>query len=159
MTGEQSKFIKQLVERNSAAMWRYAYRQIGDQQTAQDMVQETFLTACCKAEVVCRHENPSGWLFITLHHLILRETTKRSREVSCENMEFISTETEEIDLPLELYLPNTLSEQDREILLWRLRDEYTFEEIARRRGISEVACRQQLSRAMRRCREELEKSF
>ena len=66
---------------------------------------------------------------------------------------------DEIELPLEMYIPGTLSKIDREIILWRVKDGLSIKEISALRGISEAACRKQISRAFQRCRKELEKSL
>ena len=60
------------------------------------------------------------------------------------------------DLPMEEYLPHSLSEKERELLLWRIRDGLSFQEIADRRGLTEAACRKQVSRLMQKCRQLLD---
>lgn len=52
------------------------YRRVGDWHLAEDLVQETFLTACCKSERVCAHKKPVAWLFETLNNLTLRESRR-----------------------------------------------------------------------------------
>ncbi len=154
MTQEQSDFIGQLVQLYGKRMAQLTYRRTGDRQLAMDLVQDTFLAACCKAEHLFHHENPPGWLYLTLHHLTLRELDRRGHEVNYDDVQFFAGYVED-ELPMEYFLPNTLSAKDRELLLMRLRDGLTFEEIAELRGITVVACRQQMSRAVRRCREAL----
>lgn len=154
MTQEQRMFIEQLAQLHGRRMAQLTYRRLGDHDTTKDIVQETFLIACCKVKEVYEHENPPGWLYLTLHNLTKRELNRRKREVICDDIQSLPVFVED-DLPMELFLPNTLSAKDRELLLMRLRDGLTFEEIAELRGITVVACRQQMSRAVRRCREAL----
>ena len=66
------------------------------------------------------------------------------------------TETCEIELSLEYHLPDGLNEQEKKLLLARIEEERSIPEIAEALGISEVACRQRLSRAVRKCRELME---
>ena len=47
---------------------------------------------------------------------------------------------------LEDLLPGWLTEQERQILLWRARDGLSFQEIARRLGCSEHACHAKMYR-------------
>lgn len=159
MTLEQSEFIENLAHQYTKHMMNLTYRRIGDIDTACDLVQETFLIACCKANCVCNHINPPGWLFFTLNNLILREITRQKREIPSDRVEDFFLEMDEIELPLEMYIPGTLSKIDREIILWRVKDGLSIKEISALRGISEAACRKQISRAFQRCRKELEKSL
>ena len=154
MTQEQIDLIAQLAEHHGAHMVQLTYRRTGDEQQAQDIVQETFLTACCRAEVLAAHVNPAGWLYQVLTFLTRRKQEKYKRELHCEAPPAVFPSPES-SLPLECYLPNTLSPQDRELLVMRLQDDLSYQEIAERRGITEAACRQQMSRAKRRCRDAL----
>ena len=154
MTQEQNALIAQLAKHHSAHMIQLTYRRTGDEQQAQDIVQETFLTACCRAEVLADHVNPAGWLYQVLNFLTRREREKHKREFCCEEPAAVFPSPES-SLPLECYLPNTLSPQDRELLVMRLQDDLSYQEIAERRGITEAACRQQMSRAVHRCRDAL----
>ena len=77
MTKEQHDFINQLAERYGAHMAQLSIRRIGDRDIALDLVQETFLIACCKADTVCTHVKPAAWLYQTLSNL-----TKQSRKSS-----------------------------------------------------------------------------
>lgn len=59
---------------------------------------------------------------------------------------------ESMNLPMHLYLPTGLSEQDKELILLRIDKKLSFDEIAEYYGITNDACRQRLSRAIRKCR-------
>lgn len=59
---------------------------------------------------------------------------------------------ESMDIPMHLYLPTGLSEQDKELILLRIDKKLSFDEIAEYYGITNDACRQRLSRAIRKCR-------
>lgn len=158
MTKEQHDFINQLAERYGAHMAQLSIRRIGDRDIALDLVQETFLIACCKADTVCTHVKPAAWLYQTLSNLTKQESEKFKREIHWDDFERISG-SEDLDPSMELYIPDSLSDSDRELLLLRFRDELSHREIAQRRGISEPACRKQLSRAVQRCREALKKEM
>lgn len=158
MTKEQHDFINQLAERYGAHMAQMSIRRIGDRDIALDLVQETFLIACCKADTVCTHVKPAAWLYQTLSNLTKQESEKFKREIHWDDFERISG-SEDLDPSMELYIPDSLSDSDRELLLLRFRDELSHREIAQRRGISEPACRKQLSRAVQRCREALKKEM
>lgn len=59
---------------------------------------------------------------------------------------------ESMNLPMYLYLPTGLSEQDKELILLRIDKKLSFDKIAEYYGITNDACRQRLSRAIRKCR-------
>jgi RNA polymerase sigma-70 factor (ECF subfamily) len=51
----------------------------------------------------------------------------------------------------------TLSDDHRDVVIWKLFEDRSFAEIARRSGVSEDACKMRFSRALRALRGELEK--
>lgn len=155
MDNRQQEIIHSLMVRHTTSMVRLTYRRVGDGHLAEDLVQETFLTACWKADQVCSHPRPTGWLFETLNYLTLREV-RRSYHT-----EVLLDETSdaygELELPMHIYLPAGLSEQDKELILLRVDKGLSFDEIAEYYGITNVACRKRLSRAIQKCRTLLEK--
>ena len=52
---------------------KLAYRLTGDEQVADDMVQETFYLALLHYDVLAVHPRPGGWLVITLYNLVMNE--------------------------------------------------------------------------------------
>lgn len=156
MTKGQMELINNLVEQHARAMVQLTYRRVGDKELAQDLVQETFLTACCKSEAVYEHDKPVAWLYNTLQKLTMREMNRsyHSSELPLPDEE-PSGETA-VDLPMQYYLPKELNGKERELILARLECGMSFGEIAEQKGISETACRQQYSRAMRKCRSLME---
>lgn len=100
MDKQQREYIHHLMLQYSDAMVRLTYRRVGDWHLAEDLVQETFLTACCKSERVCGHKKPVAWLFETLNNLTLRESRRfYHTEVSIED---IAESYELTELPMGL---------------------------------------------------------
>lgn len=153
----QNETIHSLMVRHSTLMVQLTYRRIGDWQLAEDLVQETFLTACCKADVVCSHDKPVAWLYKTLDNLTFRESRRRYHKSEIPLSDW-KTETCEMELSLEYHLPAGLNEQERKLLVARIEEEHSIPEIAEMLGISEAAYRQRLSRAIRRCRKLMERA-
>lgn len=154
MNSQQRECIHHLMHKYSKTMVQLTYRRTGDWHLAEDLVQETFLTACCKPEQICGHAKPVGWLFETLNHLTLRET-RRSYHAEVPLEDAVAGYAH-VDLPMACYIPIGLNEIEREIILLRIDKGYSFLELAEHFGISEAACRQRLSRALRKCRTLLE---
>ena len=135
MDKQQREYIHHLMLQYSDAMVRLTYRRVGDWHLAEDLVQETFLTACCKSERVCGHKKPVAWLFETLNNLTLRESRRfYHTEVSIED---IAESYELTELPMACHIPMGLSGSEQEIILLRIDKGYSFLELAEHFGISE----------------------
>lgn len=156
MTKEQNDLITRLVREYGDRLFWMANRYTANADIAEDMIQETMLTACCKIEVLATHENQLGWLMKTLSNLAKREMSKAHYQDLPLELDFIK-EIAEMELPMEFYLPEGLDEKERTIILLRIGREMSYGEIADIMGISEDACRQKLSRTVRKCRGLMEK--
>ena len=84
-----------------------------------------------------------------------RRRVKRHPETSLDSLLNLAGETPAN--ALEDMLPKQLSKADREILIWRFEQNMDYDEIADRLGISETGCRSRVSRAVKHCRELMEK--
>lgn len=151
MNKEQSSFISALHSKYAPSMVQLTYRRIGDVELSKELVQETFLVACCKPEVICRHSNPAGWLFNTLKKITMREMKKSYHSEVFLNSDF-ADESKELKLPMDLYIPQELAVSERELINMRVNEGMSYTEISNVKGISEVACRKQVSRAFEKCR-------
>lgn len=151
MTKDQERFLDMLVERHGPSMLQLARRFTGDAKLAEDVVQDTLLIACKKINTLYRHDCPAGWLFKTLNNVIKRENKRayHQREIPLED--WILT-VQESDSSIREFLPSGLSEREEDLLVWRLEEELTYEDIAARLGITPVACRQQVCRTIRKCK-------
>lgn len=137
MDKQQREYIHHLMLQYSDAMVRLTYRRVGDWHLAEDLVQETFLTACCKSERVCGHKKPVAWLFETLNNLTLRESRRfYHTEVSIED---IAESYELTELPVACHIPMGLSGSEQEIILLRIDKGYSFLELAEHFGMLVVA--------------------
>ena len=155
MTAKEKSFIVDMMEQHEQFLYQVAYRRLGDRELAKDMVQETFLTLTAKVDQVIVHKNPAGWLFKTLSYLICRE-----QERACHYYEMPLSEQDGQPvvptMPLADILPGGLREEDQELLILRFEEQLDYRQIAEKKGIKEAACRQRVSRAIRRCRELME---
>ena len=152
MTPQQQQLICRLMDRHSPLMAQLAYRKTGDRMLAEDLVQDAFLLACNKIDLVEQHCNQAGWLYDVLNKLILRELKRayHTREIPLDTIEDFGYEKDPSGL--EDILPEALTTEERELLCLRLEQELSHREIALKKGITEAACRQQLSRLYRKCR-------
>ena len=152
MTPGQKEMIGQLMRQYAPLMVQLTFRRTGDPQLSEELVQETFLTACKKADIICNHEKPLAWLYQTLQYLTMKEINRacHSREQSSEELQDIAA----ADDPPAFHeiLPRTLTTEERRILILRFEHRLPHREIAEALGISEAACRKQVSRTLQKCR-------
>lgn len=148
----RDSFITALFVKERPRLIKLAYRLTGNEQVADDMVQETFYLALLRYDVLAAHPRPGGWLTVTLYNLILNER-RRLNHSECSLDELGPQPAAEQSPPLEESLPRQLSPADRQLLIWRFEEQLNHREIADRLGISEGACRTRVCRAVDKCRQ------
>jgi RNA polymerase sigma factor (sigma-70 family) len=149
-------FFQSLYEANYRKMIQFAYRVVGNMETAQDLVQDTFLLALFKPNGLSNHPNPKGWLMQTLKNLALNEKRRMQAhpQVPLESVEQVLGE--EPGIPFDVVLPRKLSQEEKVILTLRFEQQMDYQEIAEQLGISESGCRSRLSRALAHYRKLIE---
>ena len=152
VTREQIDLLDALAAEHLGRMAQLTFYRVDNADLANDLVQEALLTACLKIDEVYYHENPVGWLYKTLDFLTKREMRKAYHKAEIPLIEDVPSKNNTTDLPMENYLPQGLTEQERTLLLLRIKEDRSFDEIAQMRGITPTTCRKQLSRAVEKCR-------
>ena len=66
MADKETAFVVKLMKKHSPAMAQLTYRRTGSRETTEDLIQEVYLLAYCKRSTLYTHDNPAGWLFMTL---------------------------------------------------------------------------------------------
>lgn len=162
MTDAQNQAIVALYERWAKTMVHLTFRRLHNMELAKDLVQEVFVIACCKAEdMFSRGDNPKAWLFRALENVTMQQLRKGhlGREIPLDSMAEFSVATEHSMLGAHFLFPKELSKEEKEILLWRIDEGLTYEEISRRCNATPEACRKRFSRAVHHCRLLLEKNI
>ena len=131
-------------------MFRLAYRMLGSREKAEDLVQDTFVLALFNRQRFETHPNQEGYLMVAL-----RKSEYRL-DVPLDGVP--EPASREPDAPLESILPAQLSEEDKQLLIWRFEKQLSYREISGRLGISEAGCRSRVSRAVARCRKYFEEN-
>lgn len=151
------KLLETLYKENYNAMMQTALRATGDYHLAQDLVQEAFLTATLKIDKVMEHHQPKFWLYKTLHYILLRENGRAYHTREAELIENVHADKDTLSDNLEYILPKELAYKERELLILRFEKEWSYEQIAEYKGISQTACRKKMSRAVNHCKNLFEK--
>ena len=155
---QTNRSFQELYEKLHDKMLRVAYRMVGNVETAEELVQDTFLLALFQKEKLALHPSPEGWLMRALQNLALNEQRrlKNHPQISLDSLLDVAGESHLNSI--EEILPKQLSKQDCEILRWRFEQNMDYDKIADRLGISTSSCRSRVSRAVMRCKELLQQS-
>lgn len=151
-----NSFLRELFQAEYLNLYRYAFRLVREEELAKDIVQETFMTALLRQDQLLGHAAPARWLKTVALNLIRNERRKAAnrRTVWMEDLPEALFAWEDVK-SLDEILPNTLSEEERKLLIWRFEDRLDDQLIADRLGITRNAVRMRVSRALRHCRQEL----
>ena len=154
MRDEQKLFICQLCKKHAKKMYWLSVRRTEDRNLAQDLVQEVFLTACSKADIICAHKNPAGWLYNALNKLTLKELDKSYHQeiLISDNILSVIPKEDDVQLSLKAYLPTGLTERERLLIIMRLEQNEPYFKIAEKLGVSVESCRVLYSRALKKCK-------
>lgn len=125
---------------------------LGSMENAQDIVQEAFMLALTCWDEVSSHPLPEGWLALAVKNLVRNELRRFSNHEELPLDFFAEQAAPRNEYPLSHLLSNKLSEEDRQLLIWRFEKQMDYRQMADRLGISETACRSRVSRAVQRCR-------
>jgi RNA polymerase sigma-70 factor, ECF subfamily len=142
-------------------IYRYLFHRTGDSDRAADLTQETFASAA-RALASADTKEPLGLLYRTAQRRFIDELRRRRANPIVVQLDDVELEAlpagygREIVAALRRAL-GTLSDDHRDVVVWKLFEDRSFAEIARRAGVSEDACKMRFSRALRALRAELEK--
>ena len=153
---ERNDRLQILYESLHDKMIKVAYRMIGNIETAEDLVQSTFLLALFHPKELLLHPSPEGWLMRVLQNLALNERRRLQRHQDISFDTLINVAGVSPASSIKEILPKKLPEHEKEILIWRFEENLDYDEIADRLGISPVGCRSRVSRAISHCRKLLE---
>lgn len=152
--------LTKLIEEHHESLYRFAYRISGSSYDAEDLTQETFLTAHAKLGQVRDPAAVKSWLFTILRNHFCKRLRDRKgvREVSLENV--IEPETKDLYIDqieseeLQAVL-NQLTEEYRTVVVLYYFEELPYKEIAACLEIPIGTVMSRLSRAKTFLRSEL----
>ena len=160
----QASDFKQLFLPCHRKLFSVAYRLMGNAQTAEDMVQETFLKLWMQRDKIERIDNPEAYSITVLRRIFydkmraghLQEVDKDVGSLQVSSSQNISKQLEEADEYQRVrQLITHLPEPQARIMLMRDIEERSFDEISIETGLTEVNIRSILSRTRKKIREQI----
>ena len=152
--------ITALIGRYYAEVYRQAYRLSGNVADAEDLTQQTFLTAHERLHQLGDMEKAGGWLSAILRNGYLK-SRRRERPVAAANLDLdVDSIPEAVSEPdidrqrLQLAL-NELADEFKIVLVMFYFEECSYKEIAEKLGISLGTVMSRLSRAKGHLRKRL----
>lgn len=150
--------IEELVATHHAALYRYAYRLSGKVADAEDLVQQTFMTACRKLDQVREPEHVSAWLYAILRSCFLKSCRKPQPlpagplELNLDQLADEASPPAELDGDqLQLALDQLPLEYKMVVLLFYF-EHCSYKEIAERLDVPMGTVMSRLARAKQRLR-------
>ena len=146
------EYLEEIYRDMYPLLLRYAQSALeGDALLAEEVVQEGFVIAWGKVNVLMGSPNPQGWMVETVKHVI--QNTRRSREKSRRAAEaaaavatmevVLHTDEEQVDL---LY-GDLAGDEGYELMKEYALEDKTVGALAQARGITAEACKKRLQRA------------
>ena len=164
MNEEYKNFISELYERNSLVLYNIAYSYLKDHENAQDIVEDVFVTALKKANLLYKHENPDGWLYKTLYYKLKEFFRGKVTEISEEQLKaalkddsvlsdkynMTDVEGKIIDEICFCEFLQSLPPKERKYIVYRYIFGMRIKEIAGKMGLSQGAVKQLWQRTKKR---------
>lgn len=133
--GRQFEDIADYITKNQNRFYRLAYTYAGNEQDALDIVQNAICKALQKCDTLRNLNYLSTWFYRILVNESLNFTSRRSREIPCDedSLPELTYDEPSFNLPEEsLYeAVNSLPENVRTILELRFYEEFSLKEIAK----------------------------
>lgn len=159
LTREQRQAIARLYKEMYNQLHTYAYGILRDRELSEDLVQETFQTACGKPSKLLSSANPRGWLMETLKN-VMKNARRRRATMAKYIVPAETVDIERIVSPdpgdnVDLLYSGLLSEEEFQLVKRVAVDRYTMLEAAEELGISEDACKKRVQRAKEKLRKNM----
>jgi RNA polymerase sigma-70 factor, ECF subfamily len=158
---EECPSIDRLVAEHHESLYRYAFRLVGDQPDAEDLVQQTFLMAQQRMHQLREPCRARSWLFAVMRSLFLKDcrrtTPVNASSVDAVPEEWMAKSDGEPDLDLEqLQLAlGEIPDESRVILMMFYFEQASYKEIAEQLELKMGTVMSRLARAKEKLRERL----
>ena len=157
----KDKFLRELMEETYDKLYIFISRGHADKTFAEDVLQETFLEAYRKVELLMNHPNRMGWLYLTAKNKMMKLLSKSEHAYSLDDEEFAHYQKREVkevkyeEVELEATLKTSISDEEYEMLRDYYLNGYSSEEVAEKYGIDKGVIRMRISRLKKRVRADI----
>lgn len=153
-----SDWIEPLVEQYYDKIYTYCYRILRNVHDAEDATQEVFINAI-KNEKITKAENQNAWLYkVAYHHCMNKIKRKKLLTfipfMEKKNLQVVYESHEEGTLQ---YILEQLKPEERALIVLRIVENYSFEEISVIFDISVVATRKRFERVKSKIKKQIER--
>ncbi len=162
MDRKQEQFFDALYDQWFSKLCAYANVRVKNLPIAEEVVQDTFLVALLKIDVLMNTEHPERWLKKTVQHKLLHYFRDRSRkldriipldDIDQKSVSVFDTEIEKIESSeeerlqrIQEILETTLKEEEKVLLQKIAFEEKSYEKAAEELGISLWTCQKRMQR-------------
>lgn len=161
--GDSDVAYSQLFDRYWEEMFSIAYRRVGDEATAKDIVQNIFIHTWENRRQISIKETMRPYLFTALKYSVVRHIYRQARHGTTDLPLSVYSLPEEVLDPQDRHQYDALQEmvqseiaempdKMREIFVLNHQQELSIREIALRLSLSEQTVKNQLGRALKRLR-------
>lgn len=136
----------------------YVFGILQDRNFAEEIVQDTFVVAYKKIEVLQKHENPVGWLYITARNIsraYLREIKRMKSQVALLEIDQAGPCEENLSSKLS----DHMTKEETEILVRFYEYRQSINEISAHYHITESASKMRLKRARGKVKKKIKEIF
>lgn len=154
----KDKFLRELMETAYDKVYIFIDRRQTDKGLVEDAVQETFLEAYKKAEILAEHPNPLGWLYLTAKNKLMSLSSKNKDLCFFEDGEEAYLNRAKVDdtqygeVELKESIKTVISEKDYQMLCDYYLNGYNSGELAGKYGVGRGNLRMQVSRLKKKLR-------
>jgi len=137
---------------------KYVYHLTYEKHMAEEIVQDTFIQAYKKIDLLAKHENPAGWLYVAA-----RNITKAYTRDYLKIKALLPLENRDINIAIEdsedIFLSNYLNKEEAKIIIKFYVEKKSIAEIAKELRISLSACKMRIKRARDKLKSNYEKEY
>lgn len=154
----KDKFLKELMEESYEKIYTFIDKKQTDKGFVEDVVQETFLEAYKKAELLMEHPNRLGWLYLTARNKMMKMRGRKKDFCFFESGEvvYIDSLCKEDEgygeIELEEAIKTAASEEEYEMLREYHVYGYNSEEMADKYGMEHGNFRMKMTRLKKKLR-------
>lgn len=159
MMSKNSDFFNELYLKWYGSLIKYAYRLTSDKSLAEEIVQDAFIEAYKKIELLQQHDNPVGWLHVATRNISkakLREKQRRQFMVQIGE-DFINPRVRKDKMSY--FFTDALTTTEADLVIRFYKHRQPIADIAKVYGISRSACKMRLKRTREKVKREYKKNF